>query len=84
MTEPRLRNEETQAGKEIWEAVDKAASQAPDWVKGTVVKILKENIARSSKSGEVTVSKGVKPKSKQKTKGLKSPRRASRSTDDAR
>ena len=57
MAKVTLRNEDTPEGKEIWEAVDTAASRAPEWVKGTVAKILAENIARSSKSGEGTVAR---------------------------
>ncbi len=55
MAERKLRNEETQAGKEIWAAVGKAAARAPEWVKQNVVKIAKETLLRSSKVAQTGV-----------------------------
>ena len=67
MAERKLRNEETKVGKKIWEAVDKAASGAPDWVKGNLAKMERENLVRTSKTTEAGV-KGTTPAARSKTK----------------
>ena len=73
MAKSTLRNESTQAGKEIWAAVDKAASRAPDWVKGKVVEASKRNITRASKKGgstkEVATITRISKKGASATKG---------------
>lgn len=42
----RLRDESTEEGRKIWQAIDRAADRAPDWAKERV----RESFARKTKS----------------------------------
>ncbi|MCL6613385.1 MAG: hypothetical protein K6U03_01995 [Firmicutes bacterium] len=50
-----LRNESTQAGKEIWRRVDEAAGKAPDWIIKMVEQASTHIEKISSKEGTLSI-----------------------------
>ncbi|MGI6610720.1 MAG: hypothetical protein ACOX4G_09460 [Limnochordia bacterium] len=51
-----LRNEATQAGRDIWAAVDKGAERAPAWIKARMEVVLAEQLGERM-SDETTKSR---------------------------
>lgn len=51
MSDRPLRNESTSKGKETWEAVDRAADRAPEWVKRRVQSMELNQPSGSSEEG---------------------------------
>ena len=47
-----LRNEKTEAGKEMWRKVDQAASRAPQWVQNHISTLAAQHAAPTSQPEE--------------------------------
>lgn len=44
-----LRNEKTEAGKELWRKVDQAASRAPQWIQNHISTLVAQHVTPTSR-----------------------------------